>query len=162
LAAVRVGVGHGPDRGADQAAFEPLQELLLALALVAQPAVEVDQRLDLVVADGGHGDDVAAVGVAHEHDRTGHARQELGQVGGIAGEVAEGVGEADGPESSALEGAELGVEARGVGPGAVDEDDRRGLGGHCRHGSFVVGLPDVATVPRPAGAAKASELLVSG
>jgi hypothetical protein len=87
----------------------------LALALVAHPAIEVDQRLHLVVADGGHGDDVAAVGVADEHDRTGHTLEELGQVGGVAGEIAERVGEADGAEASALEGAEFGVVAGGVG-----------------------------------------------
>src|SRR5947207_11215093 len=47
---------HGPDRGAHQAAFEPAKELLLGLALVAHPAIEVDQRLHLVVVGRGHRD----------------------------------------------------------------------------------------------------------
>jgi hypothetical protein len=102
-----------------------LQELLLALALVAHPAVEYDECLDLVVAYRGHRDDVAAVGVADEHDRTGQAPQELGEVGRVASEIAKRVGEPDGPESPALQGADLGVEAGRVGPGAVDENDRR-------------------------------------
>ena len=89
------GERHGPDRGPHQAAFEPLEELLLALALVAHPAVEVDERLDLVVADRGGRDDVAAVRVADEHDRTAQGPQELGQVGGVAGEVAKRVAEPD-------------------------------------------------------------------
>ena len=147
LAPVRGGVWHGPDRRPHQAAFEPLQELLLALALVAQPAVEVDQRLHLVVADRGHRDDVAAVGVADEHDRTGQGPQEFGQVGRVASEIAKRVGEPDGAESSGLQGAELGVEAGGVGPGTVDQHDRRAISSHRRHRSFVDGLPDAATVP---------------
>jgi hypothetical protein len=76
---------------AHQAAFEPLQELLLALALVAHPAVEVDERLHLVVAGRGGGDDIAAVGVADEHDRTGQGSQELGEVGRVASEIAQRV-----------------------------------------------------------------------
>jgi hypothetical protein len=98
-------------------------------------------------------DDIAAIGVANEHDRTGQAPQELGQVDRVASKITKRVGEADGAEPSALQGAELGVEAGGVGPGAVDEDDRWGRSGHRRHRSFVDGLPDAATVPRQACAA---------
>jgi hypothetical protein len=51
-----------------------------------------------------------------------------------SGEVAKRVGEPDGAESFALESADLGVEARRIGPCTVDKDDRRrvfvGLGGH--------------------------------
>jgi hypothetical protein len=57
--------------------------------------------------------------VADEHDRTGQAPQELGEVGRVASEIAKRVGEPDGTESSAPQGADLGVEARRVGPGAV-------------------------------------------
>jgi hypothetical protein len=63
--------------------------------------------------------------VADEHDRTAQALEELGQVGRVASEIAKRVGEADGAESSALQGADLNVEARCVGPGTVDQDDRR-------------------------------------
>jgi hypothetical protein len=157
LAPVRAGIGHRPDRRPDEAAFELLEELLLVLALVAHPAVEVDQRLHLVVAGRGIGDDVAAVGVADEHDRTGQAAQELGEVGRVTSEIAKRVGEPDGPESPALQGADLGVEAGRVGPGAVDENDRRGLSCHRRHRSFADGLTDAATVPSRACPAKSSE-----
>jgi hypothetical protein len=105
-----------------------LEELLLALALVAHPAVEVDERLHLVVAGRGGGDDIATVGVADEHDRTGQGAQEFGEVGRVASEIAKRVGESDGAESLALQGAELGVEARRIGPGAVDQHDRGGDG----------------------------------
>jgi hypothetical protein len=75
--------------------------------------------------------------VADEHDRTGQAPQELGQVGRIASEIAKRGGEPDGPESSALQGAELGVEAGRVGPGTVDQHDRWGLSSHRRHRSLL-------------------------
>ena len=58
LAPVRAGEGHGPDRGPHEAALEPLEELLLALALVAHPSVEIDECLDLVVAGRGGRDNV--------------------------------------------------------------------------------------------------------
>jgi hypothetical protein len=62
--------------------------------------------------------------VANEHDRSGQGPQELGQVGGVTIKIAERVSESDGTESLTLQGADLRVEARRVGPGAVDEDDR--------------------------------------
>jgi len=72
--------------------------------------------------------------MADEHDRAGQRPQELGEIGRVAGEVAKRVGEPDGAESFALERANLGVEARCIGPCPVDKDDRRsvwvGLGGH--------------------------------
>ena len=89
--------------------------------------VEKDERLHLVIAACGLRDHVAALGVADEHDRSGHGPQELGQVGGVTSEIAKRVSESDGTESLTLQGADLRVEARRVGPGAVDEDDRRGL-----------------------------------
>jgi hypothetical protein len=49
--------------------------------------------------------------VTDEHDRTGQAAQELGEVGRVTSEIAKRVGEPDGPESPALQGADLGVEA---------------------------------------------------
>jgi hypothetical protein len=77
--------------------------------------------------------------VADEHDRAGQRPQELGEVGRVGGEVAKRVGEPDGAESFALESADLGVEARRIGPCAVDKDDRRfvcvGLGGDCSSSS---------------------------
>ena len=48
---------------------------LLALALVAHPPVEIDECLDLIVADRGHRDDVATVGVADKHDRAVSVRK---------------------------------------------------------------------------------------
>jgi hypothetical protein len=68
-----------------------------------------------------------------------------------------GVGHADGGEPAVVQGADHPAEAAGVGPGAMDEHDRRSLSGHARRRSFVDGLPDAATVPRRAYAAKASE-----
>jgi hypothetical protein len=53
--------------------------------------IEVDERPDLIVVDGGGGDDVAAVRVADEHDRTAKCAQELGVIGGVA-EIAKRVG----------------------------------------------------------------------
>src|SRR6185437_7561601 len=128
----------GPDRGPHEAAFEPFKELLLALALVAHPAVEVDKRLDLVVACRGHRDDVAAVGVADEHDRTGQGPQEFGEVSRVASEIAKRVGEPDGGKPAVAQGADLGVEAGRVGPGTVYKDDRRDLTDHCHH-RFLLG-----------------------
>jgi hypothetical protein len=76
--------GTGRIAGPDQAALEPLQELLLALAFVGGPAVEVDQRLDLVVAGGGIRDDDPAVGVADEHDRAGQGAPWTSTIVGVA------------------------------------------------------------------------------
>jgi hypothetical protein len=73
--------------------------------------------------------------VADEHDRTGQAPQEFGQVGRVAGEITKRVGEPDDGIPAVAQGADLGVEAGRVGPGAVDEDDRRGLS-HRRHRSL--------------------------
>ena len=74
-----------------------LDEHTLQLAVQA-----VDQRLHLVVAGRGTGDDIAAVGVAHEHDRAGQAPQEFGHVRRLASQIAKRVGEADGAEWQAL------------------------------------------------------------
>ena len=134
LAPVRAGERHGPDRRPHEAALEPLEELRDALALVGHPPVEVHERLDLVVAGRGGRDDRAAVGVADEHERTGQGPQVVGQVRRVLSESAKRVGEPDRAEASLLEGADLRREAGGVGPGAVDKDDRRpgvaGLRGH--------------------------------
>src|SRR3954453_14276541 len=111
MAAVWPGERHGSDGGPYEAAFEPLKELLLALALVAHPAVEVDERLDLVVACGGDRDDIAAVGVADEDERTGHGPQEFGQVRRVASEIAKRVGEPDSRVAAGTQSANLGVEA---------------------------------------------------
>jgi hypothetical protein len=62
-----------------------LEELLLALAHIAHPAVEIDERADLLVAEGRRGDDIAAVGVTDEHDGAAEGPQELGQLGGVTG-----------------------------------------------------------------------------
>jgi hypothetical protein len=141
LAAVRVGERNGPDRRPHKAAFELLEELLLALAHVAHPTVEIDERPDLIIADGGGGDDIAAVGVADEHDRTAKGAQELGQVGRITGEIAKRVAEPDRGVPAAPQGADLRIEARRVSPSTVNEDDRRSLSSHSHHRPFVDGLP---------------------
>jgi hypothetical protein len=74
--------------------------------------------------------------VADEHDRAGQRPQELSEVGRVAGEVAKRVAEPDGAESLALESADLGIEARRIGPRTVDKNDRRlvfvGLGGQSQ------------------------------
>jgi hypothetical protein len=67
----------------------------LALAYVAHPTVEIDERPNLIVTDCGGGDDIAAVGVAHEHDRTAQGAQELGEVSGVSSEIAKRVAEPD-------------------------------------------------------------------
>src|SRR4029453_10486348 len=95
-----------------EAAFELLKQLLLTLALVAHPAVEVNERLHLVVAGRGARDDIAPVGVADEHDRTSQGPQEFGEVRRVASEIAKRVGEPDGGISTVAQGANLGVEAR--------------------------------------------------
>jgi hypothetical protein len=66
--------------------------------------------------------------------------QASGEVGRVASEITKRIGESDGAESLALQGADLGVEAGGVGPRAVDEHDGRGVSGHCRHDSFSTGF----------------------
>jgi hypothetical protein len=68
--------------------------------------------------------------VAHEHDRTSQAPQELGKVRRVAIEIAKRVGEADSAESLALQAADLSIEAGRVGPGAVDKNDCRRLSRH--------------------------------
>jgi hypothetical protein len=105
LAAVWVGKRDGPDRRPHKAAFELLEEKLLALAYVAHPAVELDERLDLSVVDGGGGDDIAAVRVAGEHDRTAQSAQELGEIGGVPSEIAKRVAEPDDGVPAATQGA---------------------------------------------------------
>jgi len=68
--------------------------------------------------------------VADEDYRCGQGPQELGQVGGVTSEIAKRVSESDGAESFTLKRADLRVEARRVGPGAVYEDNRWGLSRH--------------------------------
>src|SRR4029079_8278423 len=95
FAPVGVRERNGPDRRPHKAAFEPLEELLLTLSNVAHPAVQVDERPNLLVSNCSRGDRVAAIGVADEHDRPGKGPQELRQVGGVAGEIAKRVAEPD-------------------------------------------------------------------
>src|SRR4029450_4076359 len=137
-----------PHRSRDTASFELLQEQLLALALVAHPAVEVDERPDLIVVDGGGGDDIAAVGVADEHDRTAQSAQELGEIGGVASEIAKRGGQPHDGVPAATQGADLGIEARRVGPGTVNQDDRRGLSSHLRRLPFWLMVADTTVVRR--------------
>jgi hypothetical protein len=85
--------------------------------------------------------------VADEDDRTGQGPQEFGEVGRVASEIAKRVGESDGAESSALQGADLSVEAGGVGPGAVEEDDRW-VSAAIVAALLLDGLTDAATVSR--------------
>src|SRR6185369_16031211 len=126
----------------------PLKELLLALALVAHPSVEIDECLDLVVADRGGRDHVPTVGVADKHDRAGQRPQELGEVRRVASEVAKRIGEPDDAESFALESANLGIEARGIGPCPVDENDRRSaVVGHVCSSRAVCPWTAVSSLP---------------
>ena len=57
--------------------------------------------------------------MADEHGRTGKGPQELGQVGGVASEIAKRVAEPDGGVPAVLQGTDFGVEAGRVGPGTV-------------------------------------------
>jgi hypothetical protein len=69
-----------------------------------------------------------------EHDRSGQAPQEIRQAAPITGESPKRVGEPDGAEPPLMHDADLATKPGGVGPGAVDKDDRRlvviGLRGH--------------------------------
>jgi hypothetical protein len=85
--------------------------------------------------------------VADEDDRTGQGPQEFGEVGRVASEIAKRVGESDGAESLALQGADLSVEAGGVGPRAVDQHDCRSLSSHRRHASSLTVCPIVGLYP---------------
>jgi hypothetical protein len=60
--------------------------------------------------------------MADEHDRTGQGPKEFREVGRVASEIAERVGEAYGGEPAVAQGANLGVEAARVGPCTVYED----------------------------------------
>jgi hypothetical protein len=81
-----------------------------------------------------------------EHDRTGQAPQEFGEVGRVASEIAKRVGEPDGGKPAVAQGANLGVEAGRVGPGTVDQDNRRVSPAIVITGSSWDGSTDSATV----------------
>src|SRR3954453_5407260 len=78
------------------------------------------------------------IGGAGEAKRTGQGSQEFSQIRRVASEIAKRIGEPDGREPAATQGANLGVEAGRVGPRTVHEDDRRGLTGHYPH-RFLLG-----------------------
>src|SRR4029077_19402875 len=63
------------------------EQLRQGLALRGREGVHVNEGFDLRVAGGGVGDDGPAVGVPHQHDGTGDAVQEVGQVGGVVGQA---------------------------------------------------------------------------
>src|SRR4029450_12060718 len=70
------------------------------------------------------GDDEAAVGVSHEHDRARDRGQEAGQVGGVARRAPQRVGGGGAREALAREPRDHTAPRRAVGPVAVDEHDR--------------------------------------
>jgi hypothetical protein len=93
LGAVRVGEWHWSERRRHQTVPEDLglEELLDALSFVGHPPSDEDQRLHLLVAGGGVGDDRAAVGVADQDHRTGDGPQQGRQGGGVADQVTHGL-----------------------------------------------------------------------
>ena len=58
------------------------------LALIRDKRADIDERLHVCIAVRGVGDHHAAVGVTHEHNRTGDLSQEAGNVGRIRLEAA--------------------------------------------------------------------------
>ena len=63
--------------------------------MVRRERVDVDQADDGVVAGGRLGHDHPAVGVGDEQDRCPDRRDDVTHVGGVAGEVAQRVGDGD-------------------------------------------------------------------
>jgi hypothetical protein len=104
------------------------------VAGVGSEGGDEDERLDVGVAGGGIRDHRPAVGVADEDDRAGDRRQHARQVGGVARDAAQRVGQGDHRVTLVLQPLGDRSPARGVGPGAVDEDD-----GRFRRGAFNVG-----------------------
>ena len=99
-----------------------------ALAGLQREGRDVDQADDLAGVRRHVGDDGPAVGVADEHDRPVDRADQLGQPGRVAGDRAQRVGVGD--DVMALVDEPVGdvVPARGLGEGAVDQDDG---GGHA-------------------------------
>ena len=102
-------------------------ELADGLALRGREGIHVDQRLDLLVAGGGVGDDGATVGVPDQDDGAGDGVQEVADVGGVIPDAEQRVRRHVDRVPVILEVADDGVPAGTVGPGPVDQDDA-GLG----------------------------------
>ena len=77
------------------AAREPGGQVERRLAMVGSERVDVHERDDGVIVGGGLGNDHAAVGMGHEHDRSFDRAKDVAHVGGVAGEIAERVGDGD-------------------------------------------------------------------
>ena len=95
---VVAGLGRGDgERAGNQVllgeltAGEHARQLAGGFALGGGEGRDVDQRLDVRVADRGVGDDFAAVGVSGEDERTADGGQDAGQVGGVGGHAAQRV-----------------------------------------------------------------------
>jgi hypothetical protein len=95
--------------------------------LRGRQGVDVDEGLDLVIAGGGVGDDLPAVGVPDQDDRAGDAVQEVGQVGRVVGQPLEGVRWRVHGVPVSLQALDNGVPAAAVSPRPVLQHDG-GLG----------------------------------
>jgi hypothetical protein len=99
-----------------------------ALAGVRREAVDVDESGDLARIGRDVRDHGAAVGVGAEEDWPVDRPDDVADGLGIAREASQRVGGGDHVVAGALEGLDDLVPARGLGEGAVDENDRGGHG----------------------------------
>jgi hypothetical protein len=116
-----VGERDGPQRLAEGAAGETGRELASILVLLRGVAPDVHERLDVV--SGRVGDDGAAVGVAYRNDGPLDSLEDAGDELRIARDAADRVRSGDHREALVLQAADHIVPARGLGEGAVNEDD---------------------------------------
>ncbi len=143
LGAVGVRERDLPERGQHQAALVQPEELLDALPLIKSPPGDEHQRLDLVVTGRGVGDDRAAVRMGDKDHRPLDRPQERAEVRRVAAQPSQRVRHPDRAVALAVQGADRAVEAGGVGPSAVDKDDRRSVAAArgAVHDSSLIAMP---------------------
>ena len=148
-------VEHGRRVGHVERRARSAEDLEDGLADVGDERVDVDERLDVAAAGAGVRDHDAAVRVADEDDGAGGALgEERRDVRGVAGHAVQQVRRGQHGEALGLQLGGHGVPARAVGPGSVDEDDRRLRHGQ-QHRASADGLLDAHAVPA-SGVARAA------
>ena len=116
---------HRPRRLlAEHAAREHARELEAVLTGLRGESVGVDEPDDFAGVGGDVGDHRAAVGVGGEHDGPVDCTDDVGDGRGVRGEAAQRVGGGDHRVARVEQRIDDGVPARGLGEGAVDENDR--------------------------------------
>jgi hypothetical protein len=124
-----VAARDGPECVAECAAREHARQREGALAGFGREAAGVDEPDDFAGVGRDARDHRAAVGVGGENDGPVDRTDDVGDGGGVRGEAAQRVGGGDHRVSGVEQRVDDAIPARGLGEGAVDENDRGWHGG---------------------------------